>query len=72
MPTPTCSPGQLQQKVSNPKSLVCSIELRIMPLVASITYGIGSDDGNSYRSALHDLLTERGNKVDMVSSRDQC
>ncbi|KAH7022917.1 SGNH hydrolase-type esterase domain-containing protein, partial [Ilyonectria destructans] len=47
-----------------------NVELRLMPLGASITDGKGSDDGNGYRKTLRDLLVADGNKVDMVGSRE--
>ena len=40
--------------------------LRIMPLGASITYGVGSTTGNGYRQRLLDILKLGGNKVDYV------
>ncbi|KAJ7058771.1 lipolytic enzyme [Mycena amicta] len=43
--------------------------LRIMPLGASITFGIGSSDGNGYRGALYNLLAADGNTVNMVGSQ---
>ncbi|KAF7544762.1 hypothetical protein G7Z17_g9700 [Cylindrodendrum hubeiense] len=45
-----------------------NVDLRLMPLGASITNGKGSDDGNGYRKALRDLLVADGNEVDMVGS----
>ncbi|GAB0136629.1 hypothetical protein EsDP_00004924 [Epichloe bromicola] len=45
------------------------VPLRLMPLGASITYGVGSSDGNGYREDLYDLLTKSGYTVDMVGSR---
>ncbi|KAF7290777.1 Lipolytic enzyme [Mycena indigotica] len=44
-------------------------KLRIMPLGASITFGVGSSDGNGYRAALHNLLAADGNSVNMVGSQ---
>jgi lysophospholipase L1-like esterase len=46
-----------------------NVSLRIMPLGASITYGVGSSDGNGYRAALRTLLNDDGNPVDYVGSR---
>ncbi|KAF7332586.1 Lipolytic enzyme [Mycena kentingensis (nom. inval.)] len=43
--------------------------LRIMPLGASITFGLKSTDGNGYRESLYNLLTADGNKVQMVGSQ---
>ncbi|GKT48215.1 multidomain esterase [Colletotrichum spaethianum] len=45
-----------------------NVSLRIMPLGASITYGLKSTDGNGYRLALRNLLVADGNPVDMVGS----
>ncbi|KAL2267172.1 hypothetical protein VTJ83DRAFT_4449 [Remersonia thermophila] len=48
------------------------VALRIMPLGASITYGVGSSDGNGYRAALRSLLltsAPRAAAVNMVGSR---
>ena len=43
--------------------------LRIMPLGASITQGVGSDDGNGYRKLLRDQLRYAGWDVNMVGSK---
>ena len=43
-----------------------SVALRIMPLGASVTWGVGSTTGSSYRKDLRDLLVAAGNTVDMV------
>ncbi|KAL2830675.1 SGNH hydrolase-type esterase domain-containing protein [Aspergillus pseudoustus] len=43
--------------------------LRVMPLGGSITYGVGSSDGNGYRKALQDILGARGYRIEMVGSR---
>ncbi|KAI1425642.1 carbohydrate esterase family 3 protein [Xylaria sp. FL1777] len=45
------------------------IWLRIMPLGASITYGLTSNDGNGYRDFLRDQIVDYGNPVNMVGSR---
>ncbi|OHE94914.1 GDSL-like Lipase/Acylhydrolase [Colletotrichum orchidophilum] len=45
-----------------------NVSLRIMPLGASITYGLTSSDGNGYRKVLRDLLVADGNPVDMVGN----
>ncbi|KAF7339106.1 FG-GAP repeat domain-containing protein [Mycena venus] len=42
---------------------------RIMPLGTSITFGVGSTDGNGYRAALYNLLATDGNTVNMVGSQ---
>ncbi|KAI0435829.1 SGNH hydrolase-type esterase domain-containing protein [Xylaria telfairii] len=43
--------------------------LRLMPLGGSITYGVGSSDGNGYRKYLFDALTSSGFTVTMLGSR---
>ncbi|KAI1177242.1 carbohydrate esterase family 3 protein [Nemania sp. FL0916] len=43
--------------------------LRIMPLGASITYGLLSSDGNGYRNDLRNQIVKYGNDVNMVGSR---
>ncbi|KAF4452136.1 hypothetical protein F53441_4973 [Fusarium austroafricanum] len=45
------------------------ISLRLMPLGGSVTYGVGSSDGNGYRKFLYDLLVANGYCVSMVGSR---
>jgi lysophospholipase L1-like esterase len=40
-----------------------------MPLGGSITYGLGSSDGNGYRKALYDILTGRRHTIEFVGSR---
>ncbi|KAK3319424.1 SGNH hydrolase-type esterase domain-containing protein [Apodospora peruviana] len=46
-----------------------AIPLRIMPLGASVTFGVGSSTGNSYRKDLRDLLTQQGgHQVNMVGT----
>ncbi|WP_410623625.1 ricin-type beta-trefoil lectin domain protein [Amycolatopsis sp. cmx-8-4] len=42
--------------------------LRVLPLGDSITWGIGSSTGNSYRAFLSDQLRAEGHAVDMVGS----
>ncbi|KAL6229273.1 SGNH hydrolase-type esterase domain-containing protein [Aspergillus navahoensis] len=44
-------------------------DLRILPLGASITWGLRSTDGNGYRKALRDQLRYKGFEVNMVGSR---
>ena len=47
------------------------IELRIMPLGASITHGYLSSDGNGYREHLRNSIVEYGNEVDMVGNNPE-
>ncbi|KAL2818004.1 SGNH hydrolase-type esterase domain-containing protein [Aspergillus granulosus] len=41
-----------------------------MPLGGSITYGVGSSDGNGYRKILQDMLISRDYPTEMVGSRN--
>lgn len=45
-----------------------SVPLRIMALGASVTFGIGSTTGDSYRKDLRDLLVGNGSRVEFVGS----
>ncbi|KAF9873790.1 gdsl-like lipase acylhydrolase [Colletotrichum karsti] len=45
-----------------------NVSLRLMPLGASITYGLKSSDGNGYREKLRNALIADGNPVDMVGN----
>ncbi|KAK2593116.1 hypothetical protein QQS21_009165 [Conoideocrella luteorostrata] len=45
------------------------VPLRLMPLGASITYGIQSSTGNGYREDLYELLANNGYSINMVGSR---
>lgn len=42
------------------KSVAPGIDLRVLPLGDSITFGFQSTDGNGYREALHNDLTASG------------
>ncbi|KAI6753878.1 hypothetical protein HG530_013054 [Fusarium avenaceum] len=46
-----------------------NIALRLMPLGGSVTYGVGSSDGNGYRKFLQDMLLINGYQVRFVGSR---
>ncbi|EEU44979.1 uncharacterized protein NECHADRAFT_122845 [Fusarium vanettenii 77-13-4] len=43
--------------------------LRLMPVGGSVTYGVGSSDGNGYRQFLGDMLRADGYQVQFVGSR---
>ncbi|KAJ7173061.1 lipolytic enzyme [Mycena crocata] len=43
------------------------LDIRLLPLGDSITYGFTSSDGNGYRSILHNLL-QTGNTIDFIGS----
>lgn len=51
------------------RALGAGVDLRIMPLGASITFGLQSTDGNGYRQDLRRSLESGGNPVNMVGSR---
>ncbi|KAK8091093.1 hypothetical protein PG994_000598 [Apiospora phragmitis] len=46
-----------------------SVPLRIMPVGASVTFGVGSKMGDSYRKDLLDLLMAQGFTAEMVGSK---
>ncbi|PBP15648.1 hypothetical protein BUE80_DR013629 [Diplocarpon rosae] len=50
------------------ESIAGSMQLRILPLGASIVYGMTSPDGNGFRAALRNQLVADGNLVDMIGS----
>ncbi|KAK5700885.1 hypothetical protein LTR97_005402 [Elasticomyces elasticus] len=52
------------------RSINNGLELKIMPLGASIVYGTDSTDGNGFRLRLRDLLESGGNKVSYVGKDD--
>ncbi|KAL4984735.1 SGNH hydrolase-type esterase domain-containing protein [Aspergillus falconensis] len=56
-------------RTDNSENRASKVPLRIMPLGGSITYGVGSPDGNGYRKALYDILVARGYTAEMVGSR---
>ncbi|CAJ2503200.1 Uu.00g105940.m01.CDS01 [Anthostomella pinea] len=60
--------GRDERPVSPRAGFANGIPLRIMPLGASITYGLKSSDGNGYRLALRDSITAHGNEVNMVGT----
>ncbi|WP_458248792.1 ricin-type beta-trefoil lectin domain protein [Streptomyces sp. MAI_2237] len=51
-----------------PPSAAAPAALRLMPLGDSITWGVGSPSGNSYRSFLGSRLVAEGHAVDFVGS----
>ncbi|KAJ7614166.1 lipolytic enzyme [Roridomyces roridus] len=52
---------------SAPSSTATGLNIRLLPLGDSITYGFTSTDGNGYRATLHNLLSP-GNTVDFIGS----
>ncbi|KAK1585002.1 GDSL-like Lipase/Acylhydrolase [Colletotrichum navitas] len=65
---PTWQPPAVHRRVDFNILVGGNVSLRIMPLGASITYGLRSTDGNGYREALRNLLIADGNPVEMVGS----
>ncbi|KAJ2921483.1 hypothetical protein H1R20_g15608, partial [Candolleomyces eurysporus] len=59
-PTTTVAPTPTQTVPSGP--------LLVLPLGDSITWGMGSNDGNAYRKELKDLLTANGYTTDFIGS----
>ncbi|WP_053851530.1 SGNH/GDSL hydrolase family protein [Streptomyces sp. NRRL B-24085] len=50
------------------RTAAAATPLRVMPLGDSITWGVGSPSGNSYRSFLANKLTAEGHTLDFVGS----
>ncbi|ROV98060.1 hypothetical protein VMCG_07035 [Cytospora schulzeri] len=71
-PQQTQSTQQPQQTQQPLPANISTTPLRIMPLGASITYGMRSTDGNGYRADLLDLLQQQGGNPDVtyVGSRN--
>ncbi|KAL8865868.1 MAG: hypothetical protein Q9174_006648, partial [Haloplaca sp. 1 TL-2023] len=44
------------------------VDLRILPLGDSITFGMGSSDGNGYRLLLSNLISKDGNRLNYIGS----
>ncbi|KAJ7230140.1 lipolytic enzyme [Mycena pura] len=67
--TPKASSTTATQTTSAPTSTstTTGLNIRLLPLGDSITFGFTSSDGNGYRSALHDML-QPGNTVDFIGS----
>jgi lysophospholipase L1-like esterase len=57
------------KKYLDHRSVASGTLLRILPLGASITYGLKSSDGNGYRLALLNKLKEAGNPVHFVGTQ---
>jgi lysophospholipase L1-like esterase len=61
--------GWIRSESGVPPVSVPRTELRIMPIGDSITEGVGSATGSSYRAPLWNLLTGEGHTLDFVGSR---
>ncbi|KAJ7083801.1 SGNH hydrolase-type esterase domain-containing protein [Mycena epipterygia] len=64
--TVTRSTGTTSAPTSTSTSTT-GLNIRLLPLGDSITYGFTSTDGNGYRATLHDLL-QPGNTLDFIGS----
>lgn len=51
------------------QGIASNIPLRILPLGASITFGVKSSDGNGYRAVLRKALVDDGNPVNFVGNQ---
>lgn len=51
-----------------PRAAAAPASLRVMPLGDSITWGVGSPSGNSYRGFLWNELAAEGHALDFVGS----
>jgi len=65
LPTPSVNDTEL---VFNDRVLNNGVQLRILPLGASIVYGLKSSDGNGFRYGLRNQLVDNGNPVNFVGS----
>ncbi|WP_435136710.1 ricin-type beta-trefoil lectin domain protein [Actinacidiphila sp. bgisy144] len=66
---PAASPASASASaVSSAVSPAAASSLRVMPLGDSITWGVGSSTGDSYRSALWDELSGQGHALDFVGT----
>ncbi|KAK4495700.1 hypothetical protein PRZ48_012968 [Zasmidium cellare] len=66
---PEPPPGSLGSPGKPPKPVAPGIDLRILPLGDSITYGDGGSDGNAYRLELRKALRIGGSNVDYIGSQ---
>ncbi|KAI0486515.1 SGNH hydrolase-type esterase domain-containing protein [Xylaria cf. heliscus] len=60
----TLSPHSLQRRAP----IGGGVDLRVLPIGDSITWGAQSSDSNGYRNSLFNQLAARGNKVDFVGN----
>ncbi|KAB5555043.1 SGNH hydrolase-type esterase domain-containing protein [Coniochaeta sp. 2T2.1] len=67
-----CAFGSVVAGISLPGStqFASPVPLRIMPLGASVTYGVGSTTGSSYRKDLRDLLIAANQTVNFVGTHE--
>jgi len=61
-------PAAAATGTATPSSAAAPATLRLMPLGDSITWGVGSPSGNSYRDFLGNQLAAEGHAVDFVGS----
>ena len=60
----------LAARTLSKRGLANNVQLRIMPLGASIVNGVGSSDKNGFRYALRNKLIWEGNPVNMIGSQN--
>ncbi|WP_073502484.1 SGNH/GDSL hydrolase family protein [Actinacidiphila paucisporea] len=61
-------PAMAGTAVTGPRAAAAPAPLRVMPLGDSITWGVGSPSGNSYRGFLWNELAAEGHTLDFVGS----
>ncbi|RXW18293.1 hypothetical protein EST38_g7560 [Candolleomyces aberdarensis] len=66
-PNPTAPPTTIIT-TPTPTQTIPSGPVIVLPLGDSITYGMGSNDGNSYRKELKDLLSKDGITIDYIGT----
>ncbi|WP_329454577.1 ricin-type beta-trefoil lectin domain protein [Streptomyces sp. NBC_01497] len=65
----TAAPHQAPATVGQARTAAASTALRVMPLGDSITWGVGSSTGNSYRGDLWNELSSEGHALDFVGTQ---
>ncbi|MEU3856469.1 ricin-type beta-trefoil lectin domain protein [Streptomyces sp. NPDC028722] len=68
-PSAAAITGRAQAGADKVRAAAAPASLRVMPLGDSITWGIGSSTGNSYRGDLWDKLSAEGHPLDFVGSQ---
>lgn len=65
--TPAVTTAHTSSASGSTSTSTTGLNIRLLPLGDSITFGVGSSDGNGYRNLLHNLLSP-GNTVDFIGS----
>lgn len=66
--TATAATPSVAVNAARPSTAAAPASLRLMPLGNSITWGVGSPSGNSYRGFLWNKLAAQGHTLDFVGS----